>query len=61
MPGRIATPENIIASVAFVDSSLQPDSYQPNETYRVLTKEEGWMQLQEQWLEVVRKRMKASN
>ncbi|KDN45314.1 hypothetical protein K437DRAFT_123621 [Tilletiaria anomala UBC 951] len=61
MPGRIATPENILASIAFTDSAVHPDSYQANETYRVLTKAEGWIQLKQEWLQKVRRALLEKN
>ncbi len=61
MPGRIATPENILSSIAFVDSVIQPGSYQRNDTYRLLTKEEGFLQVQEHWLPKLLERLKENN
>ncbi|KAE8250615.1 hypothetical protein A4X13_0g4554 [Tilletia indica] len=71
MPGRQAWPENIIASVAFIDGELQArpkagegdgqGSYQPNDAYRLLTAQHGFIQLKETWLEKVRKRCAEHN
>lgn len=58
MPGRIPTPDNILATVAFVDSKLVPSSYEVNSTYRPLNAEEGWMQLREEWLPVLLPRLR---
>lgn len=61
MPGRIPTPENILASVAFVDGKLEPGSYERNDTYRFVTAEEGLMQLNERWLPKVRAACQKAN
>ncbi|KAK0536979.1 hypothetical protein OC834_000974 [Tilletia horrida] len=73
MPGRQAWPDNIIASVAFVDGVLQVRSgggddgseqkstYQPNDAYRLLTAQHGFIQLKETWLDKVRKRCAEKN
>lgn len=57
MPGRIATPENIIASVAFVDGVLIPESYERNASYRLVTGYEGPIQMPGTWLEKIRARL----
>ncbi|PWZ00526.1 hypothetical protein BCV70DRAFT_205984 [Testicularia cyperi] len=59
MPGRIATPENIIASVAFVDSTLNPDSYEINDSYRLVTGYEGPIQMADSWIEKLRARFRS--
>jgi len=61
MPGRQAWPENIIASVAFVDGELQEKSYQPNDAYRLVTAQDGFLQLKETWLEKVRRHCQEAN
>lgn len=58
MPGRIPTPDNILATVAFVDSKLHPETYEINAMYRPLNAEEGWMQLREEWLDVLLPRLR---
>lgn len=55
MPGRIATPESIIASVAFVDGQLDVDSYQINESYRLVTGYEGPIQMADSWIQKIRR------
>ncbi|PWN35605.1 uncharacterized protein FA14DRAFT_189549 [Meira miltonrushii] len=61
MPGRIPTPENIIAMVAFTEGQIRPDSYEPNDVYRIVTSEEGFIQLRPNWLDLVTKRCKEIN
>ncbi|KAK0550441.1 hypothetical protein OC845_002684 [Tilletia horrida] len=70
MPGRQAWPENIIASIAFTDGELRvrdesgdtsKGSYQPNDAYRLLTAQDGFIQLKETWLEKVRQRCEQHN
>nr|CDI52586.1 conserved hypothetical protein [Melanopsichium pennsylvanicum 4] len=56
MPGRIATPENIIASVAFTEGKLNVESYEENKSYRLVTGYEGPIQMADGWLEKLRKR-----
>lgn len=56
MPGRIATPESIIASVAFVEGQLDIDSYQINESYRLVTGYEGPIQMADTWIQKIRQR-----
>lgn len=59
MPGRIATPESIIASVAFVDGKLDVDSYQINGSYRLTTGYEGPIQMADSWLRKIRRRFES--
>lgn len=67
MPGRIPTPDSIFSTVAFVDGKFcvdesgSVDGYEINDTYRLVTKEEGPMQLREEWLEVIRKKLEEVN
>lgn len=61
MPGRIPTPENILASVAISDGQLAMQSYERNDTYRVSTAEEGVMQLRPEWLARVKRRCEEVN
>ncbi|GAK63569.1 uncharacterized protein PAN0_003d1774 [Moesziomyces antarcticus] len=56
MPGRIATPENIIASVAFTDGTLKVDSYEINNSYRLVTGYEGPIQMADSWIAKLRSR-----
>ncbi|EPQ32286.1 uncharacterized protein PFL1_00483 [Pseudozyma flocculosa PF-1] len=60
-PGRIATPESIIASVAFVDGQLQIDSYEANASYRLVTGYEGPMHLRPNWQELIRQKVRDLN
>lgn len=46
-------------SVAFVDYQVAPDSYEANETYRLVTAEEGIMQLRPNWLDLIKNACKA--
>ncbi|CBQ71942.1 conserved hypothetical protein [Sporisorium reilianum SRZ2] len=59
MPGRIATPENIIASVAFTEGKLNVESYEENKSYRLVTGYEGPIQMADSWIEKLRKRFEA--
>ena len=59
MPGRIATPENIIASVAFTEGELNVESYEENKSYRLVTGYEGPIQMADSWIEKLRKRFEA--
>ncbi|PWN52658.1 hypothetical protein IE53DRAFT_307832, partial [Violaceomyces palustris] len=52
-PGRIGTPENIIASVAFVDGELKMESYQINKSYVFLTGSDGPLQIKDEWRKVL--------
>ncbi|CAD6885767.1 unnamed protein product [Tilletia controversa] len=72
MPGRQAWPENILASIVFIDGELQArpkadgtgdsqGSYQPNDAYRLLTAQDGFIQLKQTWLDKVRKRCAEHN
>ncbi|PWN88866.1 hypothetical protein FA10DRAFT_131472 [Acaromyces ingoldii] len=61
MPGRIPTPENIFATVAFTEGELRPESYEANDTYRIVTAEEGFMQLRPHWHDFVCKACEAVN
>jgi len=73
MPGRIPTPDSIFATVAFSNSEIQISKseevsengsvpgYEVNDTYRLITKEEGPIQLRDEWLEVVRRRLEEVN
>jgi hypothetical protein len=56
MPGRIANPENILASVAFVDGQLDPNTYEVNHSYRLVTGYDGPIQLAESWIQKLRQR-----
>ncbi|CDS00001.1 hypothetical protein [Sporisorium scitamineum] len=59
MPGRIATPENIIASVAFTEGKLNVESYEENKPYRLVTGYEGPIQMADSWLEKLRRRFQS--
>ena len=59
MPGRIATPENIIASVAFTEGQLNVESYEENKSYRLVTGYEGPIQMADSWIEKLRKRFES--
>ncbi|SPO23229.1 uncharacterized protein UTRI_01907 [Ustilago trichophora] len=59
MPGRIATPENIIASVAFTEGELNVESYEENKSYRLVTGYEGPIQMADSWIEKLRKRFES--
>lgn len=59
MPGRIATPENIIASVAFTDGQLNVESYEENRSYRLVTGYEGPIQMADSWIEKLKKRFES--
>lgn len=59
MPGRIATPENIIASVAFTEGQLNVESYEENKSYRLVTGYEGPIQMADNWIEKLRKRFES--
>ncbi|GAC96214.1 hypothetical protein PHSY_003794 [Pseudozyma hubeiensis SY62] len=59
MPGRIATPENIIASVAFTDGQLNVESYEENKSYRLVTGYEGPIQMADSWIEKLSKRFES--
>ncbi|UZJ51593.1 hypothetical protein CBS101457_000913 [Exobasidium rhododendri] len=61
MPGRIATPENIIASVAFTDGELKMESYEPNDVHRIVTSEEGFMELRPNWLMFIKDKCEKVN
>lgn len=61
MPGRIPTPENIFGTVAFTEGELRPESYEVNDTYRIVTAEEGFMQLRPHWHPFVCKACEAVN
>ncbi|PWN21470.1 hypothetical protein BCV69DRAFT_282193 [Microstroma glucosiphilum] len=60
MPGRIPTPDAIIASVSFTDCTIAPDSYEINDTYRPVTREEGFIVLRDVWLEALKARLAKS-
>ncbi|SPO21920.1 uncharacterized protein UTRI_01907_B [Ustilago trichophora] len=59
MPGRIATPENIIASVAFTEGELNVESYEENKSYRLVTGYEGPIQMSDSWIGKLRKRFES--
>lgn len=59
MPGRIATPENIIASVAFTEGELNVESYEENKSYRLVTGYEGPIQMADSWIEKLRRRFES--
>lgn len=59
MPGRIATPENIIASVAFTEGELNVESYEENKSYRLVTGYEGPIQMADGWIEKLRRRFES--
>jgi hypothetical protein len=61
MPGRIPTPENIIGMVAFTDSQIRLESYEPNDTYRIITHEEGFIQLKPFWHDAIIKNVEKAN
>ncbi|PWN27713.1 hypothetical protein BDZ90DRAFT_232117 [Jaminaea rosea] len=54
MPGRIPTPDAIIASVSFTGGKLAPESYTVNGTHRAVTKEEGFVVLRDTWFEAIK-------
>ncbi|KAN0066261.1 hypothetical protein ACQY0O_000355 [Thecaphora frezii] len=60
-PGRIATPESIIASVAFVDGVLEPESYEANASYRLVTGYEGPIHMPQGWIDKIRARVQELN
>ncbi len=59
MPGRIATPENIIASVAFTEGKINVESYEENKSYRLVTGYEGPIQMADGWIAKLRKRFES--
>ncbi|CAO1630055.1 unnamed protein product [Parajaminaea phylloscopi] len=61
MPGRIPTPDAIIATVSFTECKLAPDSYTPNDTYRPITKEEGFTVLRSVWLDALKEALKGKD
>ncbi|CAO1617539.1 unnamed protein product [Sympodiomycopsis kandeliae] len=60
MPGRIPTPDAIIASVSFANCKISPETYEINGTHRPITKEEGWTVLRDVWLDALKARLKRS-
>lgn len=51
----------VIQMVAFTEGQIRPDSYEPNDVYRIVTAEEGFIQLRPNWLDLVTKRCKEIN
>jgi hypothetical protein len=56
----VPTPDAIIASVSFTDCTIAPDSYEINDTYRPVTREEGFIVLRDVWLEALKARLAKS-
>lgn len=48
-------------TVAFTEGELRPESYEANDTYRIVTAEEGFMQLRPHWHDFVCKACEAVN
>lgn len=56
MPGRVPSPDDIFASIAFQHGKLDATTYEPNAMYRFCVRPEGPMQLPPAWLDAVRAR-----
>jgi hypothetical protein len=48
-------------SVAFTDGTIKFDSYEPNDVYRLVTSEEGFMDLRPNWLMFIKERCEQVN
>ena len=54
VPGRVSSPDDILASVGFSEEKIISSTYEPNNMYRFCNGTEGPMQLPERWLKIVR-------